>query len=242
VIAEGVATYYAMKVVEHAKGVGQLHRYTSFLRQPYPIAPIRRGEPLLRGLDPWMSYRKAPFALYAISESIGEDKVNAALRRLYERHEPDEAPLATTLDLYRELKAVTPASMHYLLHDLFEVNTFWQFRTERVKAARTPAGTWQVTLDVKASKLVIDEAGVETELAMNEPVEIGVFESPEPGKGELTAPLHLETHRIRSGLQTITVTVPRKPSLAGIDPRHLLDWEEKEDDDNIDGVAVDGDD
>jgi ABC-2 type transport system permease protein len=236
VIAEGVATYYAIKVVEHSKGPDQLRRYTSFLRQPYPIAPIRRGEPLLRGLDPWMSYRKAPFALYALSETIGEGRVNGALRRLYEQHEPEKAPLATTLDLYRELKAVTPASTRYLLHDLFEVNTFWQLRTEGVAAKQTPSGAWQVTLDVKARKTVVDEAGVETNLAMDEPVEIGIYGPAEEGRGELSAPLHLQTHRIRSGQQTITVTVPRKPALAGIDPRHLLDWEEKEDDDNIDGV------
>ncbi len=236
VIAESVATYYAIKVVEHAQGPDQLRRYMSFLRQPYPIAPIRRGEPLLRGLDPWMSYRKGPYALYAMSESIGEDRVNRALRRLYEQHEPLEAPLATTLDLYRELKAVTPDSVQPLLHDLFEVNTFWQFRTERVTAKQLPSGAWQVTLDVKARKTVIDEAGVETELPMDEPVEIGIFARAEEGRGELSAPLHLEQHRIRSGQQTITVTVPRQPVLAGIDPRHLLDWEENEDDDNVDGV------
>jgi len=235
VVAESVATYYAIKVVEHARGPDQLRRYMSFLRQPYPIAPIRRGEPLLRGLDPWMSYRKGPFALYAMSESIGEERVNGALRRLYEQHQPQEAPLATTLDLYRELKAVTPASMQYLLHDLFEVNTFWQLRTERVKATQTASGTWQVTLDVKARKVVVDEEGVETELPMDELVEIGIF-GPAGGGGELSAPLHLEKHRIRTGQQTITVTVPRKPTLAGIDPRHLLDWEEREDDDNIEGV------
>lgn len=236
VIAESVATYYAIKVVEHTRGPDQLRRYLSFLRQPYPIAPIRRGEPLLRGLDPWMSYRKGPFALYAVSEYIGEDRVNGALRRLYELHEPQQAPLATTLDLYRELKAVTPDSLQYLLHDLFEVNTFWQLRTERVKSRQTPSGAWQVTLDVKARKVVVDEAGTETELPMDELVEIGVFGRAEQGRGELSVPLHLQMHRIRSGSQTITVTVAGKPVLAGIDPHHLLDWEEREDDDNVEGV------
>lgn len=236
VVAESVASYYAIKVVEHANGPDQLRRFMSFLRQPYPIAPIRRGEPLLRGLDPWMSYRKGPYALYAMSEYIGAERVNGALRRLYELHEPQEAPLATTLDLYRELKAVTPVSMRSLLHDLFEVNAFWQFRTERVRAQQTASGAWQVTLDVKARKLVVDETGVERELPVSEPVEVGIFGAAESGRGELSAPLHLEKHRIRSGPQTIVVTVPRKPVLAGIDPRHLLDWEEREDDDNIEGV------
>ena len=42
-------------------------------------------------------------------------------------------------------------------------------------------------------------------------------------------------HRIRSTEQTITVTVPREPARAGIDPYHLLDWEM---DDNIKEVRV----
>ena len=29
-------------------------------------------------------------------------------------------------------------------------------------------------------------------------------------------------HRVRTGAQTITVTVPQRPARAGIDPRHLL--------------------
>lgn len=146
-------------------------------------------------------------------------------------------PLATTLDLYRELQAVTPDSLQPLLHDLFEVNTFWELETERVTAEQTQAGTWQVTLDVRARKVVADEAGVETEVPMDERVEIGVFAPVEEGD-ELGEPLYVQMHRIRSGEQTITVTVPRRPVLAGIDPYHLLDVIELENDDNIEAVKV----
>jgi hypothetical protein len=45
-------------------------------------------------------------------------------------------------------------------------------------------------------------------------------------------------HRIRSGEQTITVTVPHEPLLAGIDPHHLLDWVEDGDDNNIEVVSI----
>jgi ABC-2 type transport system permease protein len=235
VMSESLAWYYGMKVVENARGGEHLRRLLRFMRQPYPYPPIRRGEPLLRGLDPYLSYRKGPFALYALSEYIGEERVNGALRRLLEKHRPEEAPLATTLDLYRELQAVTPASFKPLLHDLFEVNAFWQLATERVTAKETQAGTWQVTLDVRARKVVADEAGVETVSPMDEWVEIGVFGPAEEGE-TLGKPLYLRKHRIRSGEQTITVTVPRKPAHAGIDPRHLLI--DVEPDDNIEGVSV----
>lgn len=237
VMSESIAWYYALKVVEDARGDAQLRQLLRFMRQPNPIPPIRRGEPLLRGLDPWMSYRKGPFALYALSEYIGEEQVNTALRRLLEKHRRLEAPLATTLDLYRELQAVTPDSFQYLLHDLFEVNTFWQLETEQVTATQTGEGTWEVTLDVRARKVVVDETGVETEAPMDELIEIGVFAPAEDGD-ELSEPLYVQMHRIRSGAQTITVTVPRQPVLAGVDPYHLLDWEEGDDDDNLEGVQV----
>ena len=46
--------------------------------------------------------------MYALSQYIGRDQVNLALRRLLDAHPPGSTPLATSLDLYRELKAVTP--------------------------------------------------------------------------------------------------------------------------------------
>lgn len=237
VISESLAWYYAMQVVEETHGHDQLRRLLHFMRQPYPYPPIRRGEPLLRGLDPYISYRKGPFALHALREYIGVEQVNTALRRLVEQHRAGELPLVTTLDLYRELQAVTPDAFQYLLHDLFEVNTFWELETTGATAEQTADGNWQVTLAVQARKVVVDETGVETELPMDELIEIGIF-APAGEDDELSEPLYLQMHRIHSGEQRITVTVPHQPLLAGIDPYHLLDWEESEDDDNIERVAI----
>ncbi len=108
VMSESLAWYYAMQVIREHEGEGQLRRLRSFMRQPYPYPPIRRGEPLLRGLDPWMSYRKGPYALHALSRYVGTDPVNAALRRLWEEHRDGVPPLATTLDLYGSSRPSRP--------------------------------------------------------------------------------------------------------------------------------------
>ncbi|KAA9327700.1 M1 family metallopeptidase [Hymenobacter busanensis] len=221
VMSESVAWYYAMQAIEAARGHEELERLRHFMRQPYPYAPIRRGEPLLRGLDPYLSYRRGPFALYTMSQYIGVPRVNGALRRLLEKHRSPGAPLATTLDLYRELQAATPDSLHYLLRDLFEVNTYWELKTKQATAQQTPAGSWQVTLQVQARKLVADSAGTEREVPMNDWVEVGVF-APRTSDEDLSQPLYQHKHRIRSGPQTLVVTVPRKPARAGIDPQLLL--------------------
>jgi ABC-2 type transport system permease protein len=197
------------------------------------------GVPLLRALDPYLGYRKGAFALYALGEAIGVERVHEALRRLVEKHRSGQPPLATTRDLYRELEAVTPEPHRGLLHDLFAANTSWELWADRATASQTAEGAWQVTLEVRARKVVVDEAGVETELPMDEPLQVGVFARAGKGAAELSVPLYLQKHRIRSGRQTISVTVPQKPHLAGIDPYHLLDWVEREDDDNIERVKTD---
>jgi ABC-type transport system involved in multi-copper enzyme maturation permease subunit len=232
VISESLAWYSAMQLVKKEKGREALRRFMSFMRQPNPWPPIRTGLPLLRAMDPWANYRKGPYAFHALSEYVGEARVNGALRSLVEKK---SSSLATTLDMYRELQAVTPDSLRSLLHDLFEVNAWWTFDTKQAIAARTDAGTWQVTLEVEARKVVGDSAGVERETPMNEWVEIGIFAA--AGAGEvLGKPLYVQKHRISSGRQTITVTVPQAPARAGIDPYNLLDWEEG---DNIEPVEID---
>jgi hypothetical protein len=220
VMSESLAWYYGLKLVGYSRGEGAIRQLLGYMRRPYPYSPIRRGEPLLRGLDQYLSYRRGPFALYALSEYIGEKRVNQALRLLLAKHLPQEAPLATTLDLYRELRAVTPDSLHYLLHDMFEVNTYWELETERVAAGPTPSGAWAVTLDVQARKIVADSAGVERAAPMDDWIDVGVFA---PARGNAPRePLYLRKHRIRAGRQQIRITVPGKPARAGLDPNYLL--------------------
>jgi ABC-2 type transport system permease protein len=231
VISEGLAWYSAMRLVQSVEGRESLRRFMQIMREPNPWPPIRTGLPLLRAMDPWANYRKAPYAFYALSEYIGERQVNAALRTLVAKK---ASSLATTLDMYRELQAVTPDSLKPLLHDLFEVNAFWTFDTKQAKAVRTEAGAWEVTLDVDAHKVVGDSAGKEKEVPISEWVEIGIFAPAAPGE-ILGKPLYVQKHRIRSGSQTITVTVPEKPARGGIDPYNLLDWEEG---DNIEKIEV----
>ena len=206
-------TYSAMRVVEETLGPEHLRRYLLAMREEFGAPRTRAAPPLLRATDSFSYSRKGPFALYAMREYIGKERVDDALRSLLKKYGSGVPPLPTSLDLYRELQAVTPDSYQYLLRDLFEKNTFWDLATERATAKQTSADAWQVTLDVRARKVVVDEAGIETEVPMDDWVEVGVFGEGEPYK---------EKHRIRSGQQTITVTVPRKPTRAGIDPENLL--------------------
>lgn len=234
-LSESFAWYAGMGVVEKTYGREHLQRLRRFFRQPSPIPPIRQSVPLLRAMDPYAAYRKGPAAFFALREYMGEERVNLAFRRFIEKHRGGTAPLATSMDLYREILAVTPDSLRYLPRDLLAANTFWQLKTERATTTQTAGGAWRVTMRVTARKVTVDPSGAETEVPMDEWIPMGVF-GPTQQSSEYGETLYLRPHRIRSGAQTITVTVPRKPADAGIDPYVvLIDLERF---DNVERVEV----
>jgi hypothetical protein len=214
-LSESFAWYAAMGVIEVQYGAAHLQNFLGFMRRDYLSPRSRADVPLMRASDWFLGYRKGPFAMYALREYVGQEKVDLAWRRLIAKHRWNQPPYATSLDLYRELQSVTPESQRSLLGDLLERNTFWELKTRKATAERTSSGAWRANVDVVARKVVVDAEGVETNVPMNDLTEIGVF-APD-GKS-----LYRAMHRVRTGAQTIAVTVPRRPARAGIDPRHLL--------------------
>jgi hypothetical protein len=194
-----------------------------------------REVPVLEVEDqPYLAYRKGALALWTLRDFIGEEAVNGALRRYFARFSSGEPPYPTSLDLYAELRAVTPDSLQPMLADLFETVTLWDVETESATVERAPGGDYVVTLEVVGRKVRADEQGAETETPMDDWVQIGVFE--EGAHDDETTQLYLVRHRIHSGRQTIRVTVPREPVRAGVDPyRRLL---ERDREDNVVDVQV----
>jgi ABC-2 type transport system permease protein len=219
-LVESFATYSAMQVVEETLGYEHLLKYLSQMRQEYEVPRSRAAPPLLRSNNSFMNYRKGPFALFALRNYIGKEKVNDALRRMLRKHIPG-SPLATSLDFYRELESVTPDSLQYMVHDLFAANTFWELETKQATAKKTEKGNWQVTLEVDARKVTVDSIGNETNVPMNDWIEVGVYSTREKGESSAKA-LYLRKHQIASGKQTINIVVAEKPGRAGIDPNNLL--------------------
>jgi hypothetical protein len=220
-LSESLAWYSALGAVEQEYGDAHLQRLLAAMRGAYLDPRARADVPLLRAIEWFNGYRKGVFAMHALREYVGQDQVDLALRRLLEAHVKPEQPLATSRDLLHELQQVTPDSLQYLLGDLFERNTFWELKTSKVTAQPAPNGAWTVSLDVVARKVVVDTEGKETNVPMNDLIELGLFSAAPTGE-ERGKPLYLAMHRIRTGPQTITITVPHKPTRAGIDPRHLL--------------------
>jgi hypothetical protein len=226
-LSEGLAEYSALRVLKKTFGPQRMRelirsQLVSDAETPRPRADV----PLLQANSDYHEYRKGPRALDTLSEYVGEENVNLALRRLLDTYE--SGSLVTTLDLYRELRAVTPDSLQYLVHGLLAANTFWELEIRSATATESGAGGWRVTFNVRSRKLVVDTTGAEVEVPMDDLVEVGVF-ARAAGEGATDTLVYLRQHRLRAGEQTISVTVPERPARVGVDPRHLLVEEKTKD-------------
>ena len=219
-ITESLAWFSALEIIEEAKGPKAFLSFIDMIRDDYFSPQERSADPLLEASQHSIIYRKGPLALFALREYIGKAQLQLGLQQFFKKYSSGTGALPLPKDLYRELQTVTPDSMQYLLHDLFASNTFWELKTGNVTASAIAPGRWKVQLDVKARKFTVDQKGVETDVPMNDWIQIGVYE--QPGKMKEAQHLYLQQHRIRSGEQRIEMEVAGKPDAAGIDPNRLL--------------------
>jgi hypothetical protein len=218
-VSESLANYSAMMVTEKVLGPAEARRVYDYQMERYLTnrADIGRDVPLLQVDEaPYVSYGKGAVALYTLREQIGADAVNLALRRFLEKCRRGGPPYPTSLDLYAELRAVTPSPLYPLLTDLFETITLWDLKTRSATSRRLPDGRYEVTLDIRAQKLRADEVGRETPTPMNDVIEVGVFAAAND------APIYLARYRVKSGNQTLKIVISQRPSRAGIDPEGKL--------------------
>ena len=241
-VTETMAQYSSMMVLETAYGPEMARRFYDYNMNQYlqnRSVYTNREAPLLDVVrQAYVYYFKGGVAMYTLRDRLGADAVNGALRRFREKFAGADAPPPTSRALYAELQAVTPDSLRPLLSDLFEHITLWNVRTDSARAEPVDGGSYRVTLFVDASKARADSVGTQTPIAMDDDVEVGVFagRSLDGSPGEA---LYLKQHRVRTGKQTIVVTVPRLPARAGIDPyRKLI---ERERDDNVVAVVAKSD-
>lgn len=224
-LSETLAQYSSAMVLKRTHGDGLVREFLRDMQERYLRGRGRNAVPevplLLTTEHSYIFYGKGPVALYALQDYIGEERVNGALRSLVAKFGKQGAPYPTTLDLYEELHAVTPDSLQYLLDDLMATITLWDLQATGARAEPTGTGEYRVTLDVVTKKVRADSVGNESEVPMDDWVDVGIFAAAENGQ-EFGKPLYVQKHRIRSGEKTVLVTVPGKPARAGIDPYRLL--------------------
>jgi hypothetical protein len=240
VLSETLAQYSALMVMKETYGERQMRRFLEYELDRYlrgRSAEQRKELPLVETAgQSYIHYRKGANVMYALQDYVGEANVNRALRRLVEKEKFQGPPYPTSRSLVRELEAVTPDSMQYVIDDWFREITLYENRATEATYTPTDDGRYRVELTVDAQKVRADSLGSETDVEMNDYVDIGVFASSADVDAAEQEALYLKKHRLTSGEQTVTVTVNEEPAQAGIDP--YLKLIDRDSDDNVTSVTA----
>ncbi len=240
VLSETLANYSALMMLRNIRGANKMRRALRYTLDRYlGWRAVGSGEepPLERvETQSWIGYHKGALALYLLQEHMGEEAVNRALRNLLQRYKFKGAPYPRSLDLVEALRAeARTTEEHDLITDLFERVILYDLKVTKPTAVRRPDGKWDVTVPVEAKKYSVDERGVETETALHERIEVGLFSADPGSEGFDTRDvITMQRQPIHSGSQVVRFVTDRKPTHAGIDP--YIYYIDRNADDNVRGL------
>jgi aminopeptidase N len=227
-MSESLAEYSALRVMQKKSGDAQMHKFLSHELDGYlrGRSGETRKEPPLGQVqrEAYVWYQKGSMILYALSDYIGEDKLNLALHnflmanRYANASDAQTVPYPDTRLLEAALREQTPAELQYFIDDSFEKITLYDNKAVSAESEKLPSGKYKVTLTVEGRKLYADGNGVETPASMDDLVDVGVF----TGKKGEEQPLSVRKERITGGRQSFEFVVDQQPTRAGIDPYNKL--------------------
>jgi ABC-2 type transport system permease protein len=222
-LVESFAQYSALLVMEQHYGKEQVRRFLKYELDRYLSS---RGGAVLEELpldrvedQQYIYYRKGSVAMYWAKEALGEDVVDRAMRRLLAEHAFKGAPYPNTTDFLKILRAEAGPANDQVITDLFDKITLLDLKATNASARKLPDGKYEVKFDVTARKFYADGAGKETEVPMDEQVDVGVF-SAQPGDKDFDASRVLLLHKvpIHGPTVPVSVVVDSRPTWVGIDP------------------------
>jgi ABC-2 type transport system permease protein len=225
-LSETMAQYSALMVMEKEYGRDTMRKFLKYEMDNYLRsrgAERLKERPLLtvEANQGYIHYRKGSVVLYYLKEMIGEEAVNRALRKVIQQYAYAQPPYPTSHALVDALQEQTPPQLQYLIKDLFEDITIFSNRTLDATAHSRTDGKYDVTIKVEARKYKADAKGNETEVPINDYIDIGAFAKPAKGK-KYGDTLYREREHITQKSSTFTFVTASLPEKAGIDPFALL--------------------
>jgi hypothetical protein len=226
VLSESLAQYSALMVMEKKYGREKMRQFLEYELDRYLAGrggELREEQPLYRVENQqYIHYNKGSLVFYRLREEIGEEALNRALKRFLVDKGYQQPPYTTSAELLDYIRAEAPADKQGVITDLFEKITFYDNRLLAAKARKREDGRYELTLEVSAAKKHSDGIGKETDVALDDWIEVGVFARAPGAKEREEQVLHLERRHVTAPKETITITVDAEPYDAGFDPYNKL--------------------
>ena len=222
-LSETLAQYTALMVMEQEYGREKMYKFLRYEMDRYLRGRGRESkkEMPLSNVEnqPYIHYNKGGVTMYALRDYIGEDRVNLALSRFVEKYAYSDPPNPTTKDLLSQLYSVTPDSLQHMLYDMFESITLFSNRITDASYRKIENDKYLLYLTLESTKFRADSIGVETEIPVNDWIDIGVYAK---GSAERSKPIYFVRQKIDKSQMELKIVLDSEPGRAGIDPNFLL--------------------
>ncbi|MEM6298309.1 MAG: M1 family aminopeptidase [Bacteroidota bacterium] len=222
-LSETLSQYSALMVMKQAYSRETMQKFLRYELDSYlrgRSSESKKEQPLVKvESQSYIHYRKGSLAMYALQDYVGEDSVNAALKRYVQDWGYKENSYPTTKDLMKYLRSAAPDSLQYMLTDMFEEITFFENKTESANFEEISESDYLVKLELKTEKFRADSVGNETKIPIRDWVDVGVFAESSTGEDSL---IYLQKHRFTEDTKTLEIRVKEEPTRAGVDPLNIL--------------------
>jgi len=229
-MTETMSQYSALMVMEDEYGPEKMRKFLKYEMDQYlrgRSAESRKELPMItmEGQQ-YIHYNKGSLVMYALKDYIGEDTLNAALRRYLQKTAFQREPYTNSLEFVEHLRRATPDSLKHIITDLFETITLFENRVTDYKSEKLSDTQYKVTLTIETKKFRADSLGGETEIPINDWIDVGVFGSVKEDKHFVRKAFYFKKHKFTKPSTTLELIVDvekgQKPSEGGIDPYNKL--------------------
>ena len=246
-LSESLSEYVSLKVLEKEYGKDKMRKFLKKALDGYlqqrTFERKRENALMYNDGQGYIRYQKGSLVFYALSDFIGEENLNNALKKYVEKVKFQSPPYTTSIEMVDYIKEATPDSLQYVIKDMFETITLYRNRVVDVKTTELDNGKYKVDIEFEVSKYRNDDLGKRyygeqvgdtltyksekmkkpvLSVKLNDYIDIGIFGEEEVDGKKKEIELYLQKHKITQIDNKISIIVNKKPVEVGVDPYNKL--------------------
>ncbi|MCE3226295.1 MAG: hypothetical protein K0S32_846 [Bacteroidetes bacterium] len=226
VMSETMSQYSALMVMEKEYGQAAMSKFMKYEMNKYlqgRSGESKKERPLMYCENQmYIHYQKGSVIMYALKDYLGEDTLNAALKRYIKKTAFQEPPFTTSKEFYSFIKAATPDSLKETVKDMFERIVVYENSIKSWSSTKTSDGKFKITAVVNCVKTQSDSLGKTKEVIPSDWIDIGVFVKNERNQQALGNSIYVKKTKMTGKEKKLEIIVDKEPYMVGIDPYYKL--------------------
>jgi ABC-2 type transport system permease protein len=225
-MSETMSQYSALMVMEKEFGKKAMKKFLKYEMNAYlqqrTLEKQKELPLMLCENQQYIHYNKGSVVMYALRDYIGEDTLNATLKRYIKKVGYQQPPYTNSVEFVNMLKVATPDSLKYIITDMFETITMYENYVKALSYTPTKDGKYKVMLTVGCAKFRVDSIGKSRKITANDYIDIGIFSQKYVTDKSEDKELLLLKVKMDKPEKKFEFIVNEKPFKAGIDPYNKL--------------------